>query len=153
MARFTVGQKAAICGLVLAGVSFCKACDIVACCDIKAKKYIPRDYHRVGRAKDWRWRWKGAELERLKAAWWDLSEPVWAHAMDLRTNDRAVRIVAKREGWPGRHQIKQELQMAGRSPRRGSAGDVAVPTPQSGVAARAAFSHEAARAPSRHGAQ
>lgn len=42
--RVTTGQKAAVCGLILAGVSFTKACDIAGVGYQRVRPYVPDDY-------------------------------------------------------------------------------------------------------------
>jgi len=52
----TIGQKAAICGLMLAGVPLVKACLIVDVGYLQAREYVPADFKSLrGRRKPKKW--------------------------------------------------------------------------------------------------
>lgn len=105
--RVTNAHRAAVCGLMLAGLSFGEGCRIVGVPyrllhgllgrDWWAKRGPPR-----GRGKTWH----GERLERLRLAYGSPSQSVASIARDSGTTKDIVYSLAKRYGWPPRRPQK-----------------------------------------------
>lgn len=103
--RITNGQRAAICGLILAGLSFRQACKVTATPHARMRKLLDKSWTygaRPGLRK-----WKGQLLEDVKEAYFD-------PAIRMRTIREVFGIhpanlckLAQEHDWPPRSQLKQ----------------------------------------------
>lgn len=95
--RITNGHRAAICGLVLAGVPLIKSCQIAGAPYLEARKFLPDDWRgRVSR----RSKWTPAKLAALRKDYVNPKVPQWQIALRHRTTVQMVQYLARREGWP-----------------------------------------------------
>lgn len=97
--RITNGHRAAICGLILAGVGMLDACKIAGAPYLQAKKSLPDGWHtpRLGRRPIW----TREKLKPVRKAW-NSETPLWQSAIYLRTTVAMMKFLARREGWPKR---------------------------------------------------
>jgi hypothetical protein len=93
----TNGQRAAICGLVIAGVPIAMACKIVRAPYVSALSLLPPRWHK--RRPSGPTRWKGNELEQVKKAYQDASKPVREIAAWHGVSRRAIHLLASKHGW------------------------------------------------------
>ena len=96
--RVTVGEKAAVCGLLLAGIPYYKVCEIVGRGRKVLRAYIPADLRATpGRPQiDLETRLKARRLyegSRLKVA---------AIAYETGLNERSILNLSKHDGWTKR---------------------------------------------------
>jgi hypothetical protein len=98
--RVTNGHRAAVCGLVIAGVvSLTDAC-LMAGVPYKAlRDVLPPGWHTKKMPCV---RWKGDLLLEVKEAWCDRAQKVTTIAERYDVSPRTIGWLAKREGWPKR---------------------------------------------------
>jgi hypothetical protein len=98
--RVTNGHRAAVCGLIIAGLSMIEACRIAGVPRDLLPKYLPPGWHYRYR-KPAR-RWKGEELESLREAYCDHSQRTVTIAARYGVHVSQINQLAKRHGWPPR---------------------------------------------------
>lgn len=101
--RIMRGQQAAVCGLILAGVSFTQSCEIVGSCYSAMRPYIPDGWAKHGGRKVSRW--KGEELADLKELYDNRTLTLERIAALFGTSGSNIREVAKRKGWARRRWV------------------------------------------------
>lgn len=97
--RVTNGHRAAVCGLIIAGLSMIEACRIAGVPRDVLPKYLPagwHDRHSKRRAR----RWKGEELESLREAYCDPCQRTVTIAARYGVHVSQINNLARREGWP-----------------------------------------------------
>lgn len=97
--RVTNGQRAAVCGLVIAGIAYTKACMIAGVPYRGLKATLPPDWHEW---REGRRRWKPHMLAELYEAWMDPNQKVETIATRYDLTFRAITQIAFREKWPRR---------------------------------------------------
>jgi len=107
--RVTNGHRAAVCGLIIAGVSMIEACRIAGVPRDVMPKYLPAGWH--GRHSSSRRvrRWKGEELEGLREAYCDPNQRTATIAARYGVCVSQVNNLARKHGWP--------MRRAGRKPK------------------------------------
>lgn len=111
----TNGQRAAICGLVIAGVAIAEACKIVRAPYRSILDLLPPRWHkRRGRGPA---RWKGDELEQVRVAYLDPLQTTNAIAARHNVTRRAITMLARRHGWKRRRMGRKPKY----GPKRGPA--------------------------------
>lgn len=100
--RVTNGHRAAVCGLVIAGLSMTEACRIAGVPRDVLPKYLPPGWHDRRSNRRTR-RWKGEELASLREAYCDLSQRTATIAARYGVCVSMINNIARREGWPQRH--------------------------------------------------
>lgn len=97
--RVTNGHRAAVCGLVLAGVGLLDACKVAGISYRELQKSLPAGWHtpRLGR----RPKWTAEKLRPVRRAW-NSDTPLWQSAIHLRTTVAMMKFLARRERWPKR---------------------------------------------------
>jgi len=98
--RVMNGQRAGVCGLVIAGLSLMTACKVMGVPYLALKAALPSGWHT--RQKRRASRWIGAELEALERVWLDRSRTVRSIAQEFGVSTKAVGLVARKQGWPRR---------------------------------------------------
>jgi hypothetical protein len=97
--HITKGQRAAVCALILAGISFTKACEIVSAQPKAMSKHVPKDWRNRLSPKR---RWKGDLLAEVKEAWLDRAQRTETIADRYGVTPSQIHNIACREGWPMR---------------------------------------------------
>ncbi len=97
--RVTNGHRAAVCGLVIAGVGLMEAAAIAGVGYKLLKATLPEGWHtpRLGR----RPKWTPEKLAAVRKAWND-DAPLWQSAIRLRMTVAMMKFLARRERWPRR---------------------------------------------------
>jgi hypothetical protein len=97
--RITNGHRAAVCGLMLAGVPLMKASAIVGAPFESLKLYLPLDWReRISP----RTKWTHAKLVALRKDYTNQQMVLLQVAIRHRTTVHMVQYLARREGWPYR---------------------------------------------------
>ncbi len=99
--RVMRGQVAAVCGLVLAGVTLSMACRVAGNNYNGLRHYIPASFKVRGTKPGLGRRWRGDELLDLKAAY-DSGMSLAKIGALFDITEGGVRNVATKEGWPPR---------------------------------------------------
>ncbi len=100
MRRVTRGQQAAVCALILVGVTVSKASEIVGASYGIMRPYIPDSFAKhKGRPVA---RWKADELDDLKDAYDNRTLTLGRVGELFGTTAQNVREIAKRNGWARR---------------------------------------------------
>lgn len=102
ISRVTNGQRAAVCGLVIAGVSFTDACKIVDVSRPRLKAVLPvgwTKYVRSGKTRSW----KGEVLEQIRLAYLDQSQTGKDIARRFNIDVSYVYQLARVHGWRRRN--------------------------------------------------
>ena len=94
--HITNGQRAAVCALILAGIPFTRACDIVSANHTAMRQHIPKDWRERTTTKR---RWKGDALIELKEAWDDPAQRTVTIAERYGVTASQIHNLAVREGW------------------------------------------------------
>lgn len=100
--RVTNGQRACVCGLVIAGVTMKAACRVAGVPQRTLREFLPPWWggHKGGPAGRPR-KWKDADLAAMKLAWL-AGEGSRSIGLRFGLHESAVRRIAQREGWPKR---------------------------------------------------
>lgn len=107
--RITSGHRAAVCGLVIAGITYAQACKIAGIPYRLMKSELPEGWHLCGRKRR---RWQGAELDEIHAAYMDTNQKATTIATRHGITAHMLDFLAQREGWPPRRQIKRGARQA-----------------------------------------
>jgi len=99
--RITNGHRAAVCGLVIAGLSMTEACRIVGVPRDILPSYLPPGWHDRRSSRRTR-RWKGEELAGLREAYCDLSQKTATIAARYGVHVSQINKLANLHGWPRR---------------------------------------------------
>jgi hypothetical protein len=99
--RVTNGHRAAVCGLVIAGVSMTEACRIAGVPREVLPKYLPAGWHDRRSSRRTR-RWKGEELAGLREAYCDLNQKTATIAARYDVHVSQIYRLAHLHGWPRR---------------------------------------------------
>jgi len=99
--RVTNGHRAAVCGLVIAGLSMTDACRIAGVPRDILPKYLPPGWHDRRSSRRTR-RWKGDELAGLREAYCDLAQKTATIAARYGVHVSQINKLAKLHGWPRR---------------------------------------------------
>lgn len=102
--RVTKAQRAAVCGLILTGIHFVKACAIAGVAPAAMREALPEIWGRapkVQRVRQYN-AWKGKKLEELRAAYVDLSIDADAISTRFGIHRTYLYRLAVRNGWPRR---------------------------------------------------
>lgn len=94
--RVTNGHRAAVCGLMIAGLPYGDSCRIVGVPEKTLKKLLPPFWVIYQRRPH---RWKGDELQAIKEAYDDWSLKVETIAELYQTTAGTIRVLAKKHGW------------------------------------------------------
>jgi hypothetical protein len=103
------GQRAAVCALVIAGVSLTLACKILHVPYRGLQATLPYGWHTRTATRR---KWRGELLEQIHEAWMDKNQRVRTIAERHGISFRMVSFLAHREGWGKRR----------RGPRRSPVG-------------------------------
>ncbi len=131
--RFTNGQKAGIHGLILAGVGYAMACEIVATNHAVAARYVAVQYRHAGLGGR---RYRHLDMEKVRAAYQDVTKPMTIHARRLGVKLTWLYWVAKKRGWKRKY---DDIHSAEPSPV--AVRPAAAPSPMPAAAARPAAQH------------
>lgn len=98
--RITNGHRAAVCGLVIAGVSLGDSCKIVGVPYAMLRDSLPDGWHR----RAWLpYRWRGAEIEELYEDWMDTAQRAESIANRYGISGTRLRQIARTNGFPPRN--------------------------------------------------
>lgn len=98
-ARVTNGHRAAVCGLVIAGVALTEACKVAGVPYLAMLAVLPDRWHtRVPRP----YRWRGHELEELYESWMDPYQRAETIANRFGISPTRLRQIARKNDWPQR---------------------------------------------------
>ncbi len=97
--RITNGQRAAVCGLVIAGVSMTQACLIVGAPRALYLKYLPPKWHKQKPRPSI---WFGERLDDLRDAYMDPSQRTRTIAQRYGVHVSFITHMARKHGWPVR---------------------------------------------------
>lgn len=94
--RITNGMRAAVCGLMIAGVRYETACRIADAPEKSLRRLMPEGWHRYKRSP---YRWKGQELEDLRNAYddWNLKVRTISELFGIAPTH--LRKLRKIHGW------------------------------------------------------
>lgn len=95
--RTTNGHRAAVCGLVIAGLSLTQACEIVGV-PYQQMRDLLGPWH--DKRKQHRPKWNVALVNELREDWFDTSQKLKTIAARYDTTPRQLNLIAMREGWP-----------------------------------------------------
>lgn len=99
--RVTNGHRAAVCALILVGLTYPEACRIVGAPPVPLRALLGRDW--TGRQQTQRpRRWKGDELRDLEEAYRDRNLSLRSIAQMFGTHPGNISTMAKEHGWPPR---------------------------------------------------
>lgn len=101
--RITRGQQAAVCGLILAGLTLSKAAEVVGASYDTLRAYIPDSFASRGRRGGRRW--KGDALDDLKEVYDNRTLTLERIGELFGTTASNVREIAKRNGWAKRRWV------------------------------------------------
>lgn len=111
----TKGQRAAVCGLVLAGVHFVRACAIAGVAPAAMKAALPEIWGtkppQRPRARQYQ-SWRGTRLEELRLAYADHSIEVSEISARFGIDRTYLYRVAVNNGWPRRARRARVVTMA-----------------------------------------
>jgi len=99
--RVTNGHRAAVCGLVIAGVSMTDACRIAGVPRDVLPKFLPAGWHDRRSSRRTR-RWKGEELAGLREAYCDPNQKTATIAARYGVHVSQINKLAQQHGWPRR---------------------------------------------------
>lgn len=100
--RITVGQKAAICGLMLASVPLVTACLIVDASYLQVREYIPADFRTLRGRRPKPKKWHNRLLEEVAAVYRDNNIPLATICELYGVSPRGLYYQAVAHGWPKR---------------------------------------------------
>ena len=100
--RITNGERAAICGLVIAGQPFIRTCRMLGVPYKAMLDLLPDDWRGRQLSPAWNKRWKGPLLKELEAAWCDFSIPTRTLVEIFKTSRDNLRRLARENDWPRR---------------------------------------------------
>lgn len=95
--RITNGHRAAVCGLILAGVSVIASCKIVGAPYLQMKKFLPKDWQERVTPRT---KWTHAKLVAMRRDYANPNMQRWQIAIRHHTTVAMVQYLARREGWP-----------------------------------------------------
>ena len=108
--RVTNAHRAAVCGLVLAGLSFGESCRIAGVPYRLLHGLLGADWWSLRGPPPGRGlRWRGERLDLLKQAYGDRARSIASVALEFETTPDVVYALAKRHGWPYRRQPRPVL--------------------------------------------
>lgn len=93
--RLTNGQRAAVCGLQIAGVSLTQACEIVGV-PYQGMRDLLGPWHTKMHTRP---KWKGYLVAEVHEAWRDSKQKAVTIAARYGTSTRQLSLLAGREGW------------------------------------------------------
>lgn len=97
--RLTNGQRACICGLVIAGLSMTEACKIAGVPRDRYAELLPPNWHKRTRKAI---RWKADQLAELREAYCDHAQRTKTIAERYGVTAGQITNLAKKNGWPMR---------------------------------------------------
>lgn len=103
--RITNGHRAAVCGLVIAGLPMIESCRIVGAPYLAVVGVLPKGWHVRGRRPS---RWTGDLIDELREAWFDPAQRVFTIASRYGVTTKAIQLVARKQGWPRRRRWRIE---------------------------------------------
>lgn len=107
--RVTKAHRAAVCGLLLAGLPFIQSCKIVGVNHLRLKTYLPPDWGiRAGRRAHI---WHGERLEELREAWCDPLQKTRTIANRFNLKLSSLYKLVTRHGWPRRPKGPERLPL------------------------------------------
>ena len=95
--RVTNAHRAAVCGLIIAGITYMKACKIVGVPHRALRTVVEPDWYK--RSNPVR-RWHLEALLGLQEAWMDPKQKLSTIAARYDISVSMVRMLAHRQGWP-----------------------------------------------------
>lgn len=98
--RVTNGHRAAVCGLIIAGLTMIEACRIAGVPRDVMPKYLPQGWHDRHRKRARRWR--GEELESLREAYLDPTQKTTTIAARYGVHPSQITKLAHQHSWPVR---------------------------------------------------
>ncbi len=95
--RITNGHRAAVCGLVIAGLSMTEACKIVGVPRDMYLSWLPPGWHKPKPRPS---RWFGERLEALREAYLDPNQKTRTIAARYDVHVSFITHMARKHGWP-----------------------------------------------------
>jgi hypothetical protein len=111
--RVMVGQVAAVCGLVIAGVSYRMACRIVAITGKRMAPYTPKAYRSNHPPR----KWTGKLLDDIEDAWRNPTLATEFICGLFGIHEGNLCKLARRHGWPKRRDVRRSQPSRPRAPK------------------------------------
>lgn len=116
--RVTNGQRAAVCGLMIAGLNFTDACLVADVSQFQVKEFLPPGWIKRPPAKRTNRCWKGTRLEEVRLAYLDRSLQGREIARRFGMDVNYLYRLAQRNDWPRRERSQHEKPVLNLTPEQ-----------------------------------